>query len=104
MYKANKGDWVQIYQCVLKPEERAPQIPDDTKLVPLELWVKGFITSEAEVGELVEIKTVTGRLVKGELKALFPYYTHSFGKCVPELLEIDKQLKSILYGGNDDSE
>jgi hypothetical protein len=99
MNGAKKGDWVQIHQIVLNPEERAPQVPEDTKEVPLELWVKGFALHDANIGEAVEIKTVTGRKVVGELLALNPKYIHSFGEFVPELLKIDAQLKEILYGG-----
>jgi len=39
---AKKGDWVQIQVTILHPEERAPQVPEDTKKVPLEMRVKGF--------------------------------------------------------------
>ncbi len=28
------------------------------------MWVKGFIQSDASIGDLVEVKTITGRLVK----------------------------------------
>lgn len=97
--KAVKGDWVQIHQIVLKPEERAPQVPEDTKKVPLELWVKGFALHEAEIGQEIEIETVTGRHVKGTLREINPRYIHDFGNFVPELLQIDRQLKEILYGG-----
>lgn len=100
MCMAKKGDWVQIHQIVLKPEERAPQVPADTKCVPLELWVKGYAQHDAEIGQSMEIETVTGRKVKGELVAVNPNYTHDFGKFVPELLKIDAQLKEILYGGD----
>lgn len=100
MVSAKKGDWVQIHQIVLKPEERAPQVPEDTKKVPLELWVKGFALSDAKIGSLVEVKTVTGRKVKGELTAVNPRYTHDFGDFVPELLKVDMQLKEILFGGD----
>jgi hypothetical protein len=99
MNAAKKGDWVQIHQIVLKPEERAPQVPDDTKQVPLELWLKGYALEEAILGEQIEIETTTGRTVKGELVAVNPKYTHSFGAFVPELLKIDRQLKEILFGG-----
>lgn len=99
MNAAKKGDWVQIHQIVLKPEERAPQVPDDTKQVPLELWVKGYALTEATIGEQVEIETTTGRKVKGELVAINPRYIHSFGEFVPELLRVDKQVKEILFGG-----
>jgi hypothetical protein len=99
MDAAKKGDWVQIHQIVLKPEERAPQVPNDTKLVPLELWVKGYALSEAKIGEQIEIETTTGRKVKGELVAVNPRYIHSFGEFVPELLRVDRQVKEILFGG-----
>ncbi len=40
---AKINDWVIIHNIVLTPEERAPQVPEDTKKVSLEMWVKGFI-------------------------------------------------------------
>lgn len=100
MKSAKKGDWVQIHQIVLKPEERAPQVPEDTKKVPLELWVKGIALHDAKAGEIVEIETATGRKVKGELTAVNPRYIHDFGDFVPELLKVDIQLKEILFGGD----
>ncbi|MCD4711953.1 MAG: 2-amino-4-ketopentanoate thiolase [Clostridiales bacterium] len=97
---AKKGEWVKIYRVILKPEERAPQVPDDTKLVPLEMWVKGFITADAELGDIVEVKTITGRMESGKLVEINPTYTHSFGNFVPELLQIGLDLKEILFGGD----
>ncbi|MDF2522059.1 MAG: 2-amino-4-ketopentanoate thiolase [Clostridia bacterium] len=99
MSTAKKGDWVQIHQIVLQPEERAPQVPEDTKKVPLELWVKGVARTEAKLGEQIEVETTTGRIVKGELVAVNPKYIHSFGEFIPELLEVDRQVKGILFGG-----
>ena len=96
---SKKGDWVQIHQIVLKPEERAPQAPEDTKKVPLELWVKGYALHDAKVGEDVEIETITGRKLTGTLLNVNPNYVHSYGNFVPELLQVGKQLKEILYGG-----
>ncbi len=95
-----KGEWVRIHKVILKPEERAPQVPDDTKKVPLEMWVKGFLQEDANFGDTVEIETVTGRKETGELIELNPYYTHNFGVFVPELIEIDKQVRGILFGGD----
>lgn len=101
--KAKKGDWVRIYNVVLTPEQRAPQVPDDTKKVPLEMWDKGFlINEEANIGDEVEIETYIGRRIKGKLVEINPYYTHSFGQCVPELLYIGRQLRGILEGGEVD--
>lgn len=97
--KAKKGDWVLIYNIVLNPENRAPQVPDDTKHVPLETWVKGFINEEASLGEKVSITTMTGRIVTGKLVDINPYYRHDYGKCVPEILKIGLQLREITFGG-----
>lgn len=95
--KAAKGDWVQIHEIVLKPEERAGHLPEDTKKVPLELWTKGFIKYDANIGDFVEIETITGRLVKGTLEEIKPSYPHNFGECVPELLHIGQELRKILF-------
>jgi hypothetical protein len=95
-----KGDWVQIHQIVLKAEERTARIPEDTKRCPVELWVKGFISHDASIGDIVEIKTITGRIVKGELIAANPKYNYGFGEeFVPEVLKIGLQLRSILKDG-----
>lgn len=99
MKMIKKGQWVRIHKVVLTPEERAPQVPDDTKKVPLEMWVKGYLKEEAQIGDQVEIETVTGRSETGTLVELNPYYTHDFGKFVPELLKIDKQVREMLFGG-----
>lgn len=97
----NKGEWVLIHDIILTPEERAPQVPDDTKKVPLETWVKGFLLEDAKIGDRVTVKTMTGRFVEGELLEVNPYYKHDYGKCVPELLQIGLQAKEILFGGAD---
>jgi len=100
--KANKGDWVKIHSIVLTPEQRAPQVPEDTKKVPLETWVKGYLLSDGLIGEKVSVKTYTGRTVEGTLVEIAPTYDHSFGNNVPELLEIGTQLREILFGGDND--
>jgi len=98
--KAKKGDWIMVHNIVLTPDERAPQVPDDTKKVPLEMWVKGYAQSDANEGEIVEVETITGRKVSGKLVEVAPTYNHSFGNNVPELLAIGKQLREILFGGD----
>jgi len=95
-----KGEWVQIHEIILKPEERAPHLPDDTKKVPLELWVKGFLNESGNLGEIAAITTVTGRIASGELVEINPRYAHDFGDCVPELLHIGPQLKNIMKGAD----
>ena len=47
---AKKGDWVLTHNIILTPQQRAPQVPEDTHGVPLEMWVKGHLTADAEIG------------------------------------------------------
>ena len=96
-----KGEWVRIHKIILEPSERAPQVPDDTKKVPLEMWVKGYLENDAEPGDEVSVTTVTGRHETGKLLEANPYYEHDFGKFVPELLAIDSQVRGILFGGDE---
>lgn len=94
-----KGEWVRIHKTILEPSQRAPQVPEDTKKVPLEMWDKGYLQEDAAIGEEVTIETVTGRKETGTLIEVNPYYEHDFGKFVPELLVIDKQVRNMVFGG-----
>ena len=93
---AKKGDWVRIHSIVLKAEERTAKLPEDTKACDLEQWTKGFLLADAEIGDEVEVETVVGRIEKGTLIDDFPYYDHSYGKFVPELIEVDKVLRKEM--------
>lgn len=97
---AKRGDWVRIHSIVLKAAERTAKLPEDTQKCDLQQWTKGFLQEEtAKPGDEVTVKTAVGRLVKGTLIEEGPYYTHSYGKFVPEIIEIDKQLREIMFGG-----
>jgi len=99
---AKKGEWVRIHKVVLPANERTAKLPEDTKLVDFEMWVKGTLQNEtAEIGDEVTIITATGREETGELLEVNPYYTHSYVKFVPEIIEIDKQLREIMQFGGD---
>ena len=96
---AKKGDWVRIHSVLMEAGDRAPGIPEDTSKVPYELWDKGFLISDkAEIGDAVEIETITGRNIKGKLLETNPSYDHDFGEFIPEILMIDRQLKNIMRG------
>ena len=82
------GTWVEIEKILLTPEQRAPQVPDDTRATPYVMRVAGFLTSDAMVGDDVTIRTLIDREVKGVLKVVRPHYEHSFGETVEELLTI----------------
>lgn len=100
MGQAKKGDWVQIYKVILPPGERAPGLPPETSAVPLAMKVKGFLEEEvANEGDTVSVRTVTGRIVSGELKAANPLYGIDFGRPQPELLTIGLEARRLLQEG-----
>ena len=94
-----KGEWVLIHRDILSPEERAPQVPEDTRKVPLEMWDKGHLLDDGELGETVRVRTWTGRLEEGTLLEVNPSYHHDFGNFVPELQTISQQVWDLVFGG-----
>jgi 2-amino-4-ketopentanoate thiolase alpha subunit len=94
--RADKGTWVEIGGVVLEKNERAPNLPDDTNQVPLEMRVKGFLRQDAEKGGEAEIITPSGRTVRGTLIEINPVYAHRFGRPVPELSPIAGEIRTIL--------
>lgn len=98
----NKGAWVEIVQSVLESEERAANIPKETRNTPLMLWAKGFLLESAHIGDTVSIKTVTGRVLEGILTEENPKFIHDFGDFVAEIMYIGPQAKEILWGENNE--
>jgi len=94
--RAIKNTWVEIGGVVLQKDERAPNLPDDTKQVPLEMRVKGFLLHDAEKGAEAEIITPSGRTVRGILTEINPVYAHMFGRPIPELSPIAGEIRAIL--------
>jgi hypothetical protein len=93
-----KNSWVRIHSVILEPSERAPQVPEDTKKVPLEMWVKGRLQQDAEIGGRATVTTQTGRTETGTLVEENPAWRHSFGDFVPELLFIGSQARELVFG------
>lgn len=91
-----KDTWVEIYTIILQKGERAPQVPEDTQQVPLEMKIKGFLLHDAKIGEQVDIVTTIGRNFTGTLIEINPEYTHNFGHPIPELMHIGRELRDIL--------
>lgn len=91
-----KGAWVEIHDVVLEAGERAPQVPEDTRRVPLEMRVKGFLLTPAAIGEDAEIETLSGRHLRGKLVEVNPAYTHSFGAPLPELSSVGCEVRALL--------
>ena len=99
MIKAKKGDWVQIENVILSAGERAPQVPVDTQNCDLKMWVKGEALSDVEEGNILQVRTTTGRIVEGYFVDVNQRYPHDYGDFQPELLKIERQLKGIVFGG-----
>jgi len=91
-----KGQWVEIRRIVLPVGQRAPQSPQDTRRVPLEMRVKGFLVAPAALGAAAEIVTRAGRRVRGTLATVNPAYTHTFGPPLPELSTIGDEVRAVL--------
>lgn len=96
---AKKGDWVRIHRNVLEPSGRAASVPEDTKKVPLEMWDKGHLLEDAEIGSECRVVTRIGREEHGTLIEVNPQFNINFGEFVPEVLAIDDQLRNALFGG-----
>lgn len=79
---------MEIEDTVLRPEERATNIPEDTRATPLIMRVSGFLMDDAALGSTVKVRTIIGRELSGTLRVENPSYSHSFGTIVPELLTI----------------
>jgi hypothetical protein len=92
----DEGTWVEIYGIVLTAGERAAQVPDDTRKVPLEMRTKGFLAAPGVIGEEVEILTAAGRRLRGTLAAVNPPYSHGFGPPIPELAPIGGEVRAML--------
>ena len=83
-----KGTWVEIERVLLKPEERAANLPEDTARTPYVLRLSGFLQEDAELGSEVTVRSLIGHDHAGLLRVVNPSYSHSFGATVPELLTI----------------
>jgi hypothetical protein len=99
MEKAKKGDYVQIHKIILEAGERSENLPEETKKVPLELKVRGFLVNdEAKLNDQVTIETYIGRKFEGELIDTSPTYEHNYGEVIEELLPVGRELKKMLEG------
>lgn len=98
----DKGTYVRIRRTLLKPEERSENLPLETKKVPYKMWVKGYLLEEADLFDIVKIKTITGRIETGRLKEVEPPYKHSYGDYVSEILVLKDIIMNDMYGENNE--
>ena len=82
---------------ILKVGERAPQVPEDTAAVPLEMTVRGTLVEDlAAPGDEVTVETPVGRRLRGRLVGREPAYDIGFGPLPPELRSVGLELRKIL--------
>lgn len=97
MAAARRGDLVQIHNVILSPEARPDSLPDSTKQVAFEGWIKGFLEDDiADIDQTVNITTFIGRTLSGRLVEVAPGYDHNFGRPRPELLTIGRELSNHM--------
>ncbi len=95
--RAAGGDYVRIKQIILRPEERAPNLPPETRATALQLWVNGrLVSGPASLGDTVVIETAIGRRLEGQLVDLHPRYAHDFGDPQPELMDAARKMHERL--------
>lgn len=91
---ATRGDWVRITRTILEPGERSPNLPEDTRATPFQLWINGYLDQDAAaVGDDVVIRTAIGRTQYGRLVTIGPRYAHDYGDPQPELLAAADDLR-----------
>jgi len=93
---ASAGDWAEVGLVLLEPGERAPAVSADTARLPLEARVRGFLEHDADVGAPAAVTTALGRRVEGTLLEVLPPARHTFGRPVPGLLPIGRELRDRL--------
>ncbi len=94
---AKKGQWVRIKNTILQVGERAPQVPEETRAVPLEMWINGFLVNDgAQLGDTVKINSLADMIHEGTLVEIGPGYDIDYGRPQPELLAIGPELRAIL--------
>jgi hypothetical protein len=94
--RACTGDWIEVERMILDPSQRSTNLPPETAAKPLMMWVKGFAQSDGALGEEMTVETMTGRTVTGTLSAINPGYFHTFGRPIPELVHVGKDLRARL--------
>jgi hypothetical protein len=94
--RAREGDWVEVECKLLDPADRSTNLPPETAEKPLMMWVKGFATGDAAMGEELTVETITGRKVTGALSAVNPGYFITYGNPIPELTHVGRDLRAKL--------
>ncbi len=88
-----KSEYVEIKIVALNKDERAENLPNDTKNLPYEGKIRGYLTSDSNIGDEVTIETPIGRKINGILLKKVGKYEHNFGEPIRELIDIGKKIR-----------
>ncbi|KAJ50276.1 hypothetical protein CTM_18575 [Clostridium tetanomorphum DSM 665] len=91
-----KGTWVEVEEIVLAPEDRAKNIPEETRKTPLKCWIRGNCLDDCDIGSEVQNILVVGRMLLKFLKIKSQMYYHSFGKYVKEIEYIGREARALI--------
>lgn len=91
-----KGEWVQIESVVLPPDQRADNLPVETRACPYIMRLNGYLLDDAAEGQACAIRTLAGRKVAGRLLSEEPAYEHSYGRVIKELIDVRAELRRQL--------
>lgn len=91
-----KGTFVEVEEIILMPEDRAVNIPEETKKTALKCWTRGKCISDSELGNEVQVETNIGRIASGIIVEVEPGYYHTYGRYVEEISNIGKQARVII--------
>ena len=96
MSAASGRRWVEVGFVILEAGQRTAHLPEDTKRVPYYCRVKGFASGEPAVGEIVEVETLIGRRIAGEVLRINPPFGYDFGEPVEELIAAGLEARALL--------
>jgi hypothetical protein len=93
--QGDAGSVVRVAWNVLEADEQAPT-PRRTE-DPVQATVRGVVDAPVHVGEVVEVRTASGRSVRGRVIEVDPRYPASFGTPIHALTRIGPDLKSRCW-------
>lgn len=93
---ADTWQWVEIEWTVLEPQDRSQKIPDETRRTAYRARTRGYAPGNPEIGDEVEVTTVSGRRLRGQVLSLRPGYEHSFGRPEPAWLEMQRSIRDLV--------
>ena len=88
--------WVEVEWTFLTPSERSARIPEETRAVPYAVRARGTVEGTVLIGEEATVTLVTGRVVHGQIVAVNPGYTHTFGPRLSVLTQVQESIRQAL--------